>query len=103
MSYKLKSSYLLEERAPVLLKGVRMATVEEAPETLSRVEVWIASSSEVCREYYGCDQFWGQEEPRASGETTGFLSVILESCDTARPQILLVPGRESLDKNPTLF
>lgn len=35
--------------------------MEEAPETLSRVEVWIAPSSEVCREYYGCDQLWGGE------------------------------------------
>lgn len=41
---------------------------------------------------------FGVGRPEAAGETTGFLSVILGSCDAARPQILVVSGRESLDK-----
>lgn len=50
----------------------------------------------------GCDQLWGGEEPGAAGEFTGFLSVILGSCETAELQILMVSGKGAWIRTLTL-
>lgn len=86
----------------MVLRGVRMAHSGGSSRDPEQSQGMDSPYSEVCREYYGCDQLWGGKKPGAAGETTGFLSVILESCNAARPQSLLVSGRESPDKNSIL-